>query len=243
MDFNQAVLRSILTGADYSLLHLRPNDIFKISKSKSPKLIRITIATEQIDKFVPRKLTKSPIISSSRIQQYNLVCVLLNSINNSDNKQAYSLTPNQEHKLQSLSYSDLIDFVNTSDSNIITTTVNQHLLEMAVFSCKQQNKKNKTIEQLIKAGATKKLMYDEYGLSPKRYKFLRNAFQLDKAFGRPRHLSEQESLKVYEVWLENKSKSLGDVYLIIHEQLKEVFKKDINIRNIATAIDEIAKTA
>ena len=110
---------------------------------------------------------------------------------------------------------------------------------MAVMSCVKQNKLNCIIENLIKAGATKKFMFDEYAVTPHKYQFYRKAFNLDKAYGRPRMLTEEESYKVYEIWEQTKHMKTGERYLQIHRTINAETKKTINIRNIATAVIEI----
>jgi len=237
------VLSSLLTGAPYSHLDLRPDQVLVISKVTNNKIIEITINGSHIDHYAPTNTQPTPVLKSNKKEQYELICLLASSLGEAKQKaednEIDSLSAAQKHKLKSLSYSQLINLVNTATNNIVDLYIHTKSLEMAIFVCKQQNKKNQIIEKLIRAGATKKFMYMEYAVTPQKYKFLRSAFNLDKAFGRPRILSEQECHKVYDIWQKNKGYKIGEIYLKIHEEINKGLNKSINIRNIATAIDQI----
>lgn len=243
MNFKQKVLSHLLTTAQYSHLNLRPDQVLVISRVKNNKIINITINAKSIDYYRVKNFKKTPVLKSNKIEQYQLVCLLAGSLENPNQKthdeDINLLTIKQKHKLKSLSYAQLIHLVNTTAVNIIELNVHTRALKLALYISNRQNEKDKKIEKLINAGATKRFMNQEYGVTPQQYKFLRTAFSLDKAFGRPRILSELESHKVYNIWQKNRHEKIGEIYLIIHEEMNEGLQKNINIRNIATAIDQI----
>lgn len=233
----------MLTEPQYSHLNLRPDQVLVISRVNNNRIINITINAELIDYYQVRKFKKTPVLKANKIEQYRHICILASSLEDPDQKTQDEhinlLTIKQKHKLKSLSYVQLIHLVNSATKNIIELKVQATELEFALYISDRQNLTNQKIEKLIKAGATKRFMNIEYGVTPQKYKYLRSAFNLEKAFGRPRILSELETHEVYDIWQKNRHEKIGEIYLIIHEEMNEGLRKNINIRNIATAIDQI----
>jgi len=245
MQFHQKLLSKLITC--HNILPdtpLRPDEIQRISKSSIPNLITVSLDKKQLQKYQLPKTNKNiSALRQERKKQYDLVCILIENISEETKVQKtialQGLEPSLLYKLKSLSYSQIIEMINSTDEDFILVKVDQKLLEMAVMSCVKQNKLKSIIESLIKAGATKKFMFDEYAVTPNKYRFYRKAFDLDEAYGRPRMLTEEESYKVYDIWKQNQHMRTGERYLQIHRKINAGSKKTINIRNIATAIVEI----
>ncbi|MBL4636200.1 MAG: DUF2857 family protein [Kofleriaceae bacterium] len=238
MDLKQQVIRQILNSQQQ--VDLRPNEIVTISKLKLD-LINIEFNEKPIDQFISDQSVVEPILLESTREQYRLICFLVDELeHHKDSQSKKHLSDTNIHKLLTLSCRQLTDLVNNAPEDIVTIKINHQNFKIAKLLMQKKRSHKETIDSLIKAGATKRFMYDEYGLSPKKYKFLRNAFQLDNAFGRPRVLTITESHWVYQIWQNNLNLSIGERYLLIFNELNKNASKKIFIRNIATAVDEIS---
>ena len=238
MDLKQQVIRQILNAQHQT--DLRPSEILTISKLKLD-LISIHLNEKPITEYVINENITDPVLNTSKQEQYKLICFLINELENNKESQFNSLlNPTNIHKILTLSCRQLTHLVNNASEDIIHIKINHQNFQIAkILMVKKRNLKF-LIDALIKAGATKKFMNQEYGLSPKRYKFLRSAFQLDNAFGRPRVLTIQESHLVYQIWQNHLDISIGERYLKVFNEINQGAHKKIYIRNIATAVDEIS---
>jgi len=249
MNFRQHILSCLLKSGRYlAQENLRPDEIQYISKCSFSGLIQVTCDYSSLESYDQSISKSKPILQQEKKEQYNLICTLLSHLNHDDYlkdaPELEGLTPSHIHKLKNLSYAQIIDMANNSDSDIVNFNLDKRILDTALFLCQKQNKRTETIEALIKAGATKNFMNAEYNVPPQKYCFLRSAFKLKKAFGRPRVLTAAEARKVYSIWRQNQHLKVGEAYLVIHKEMNETSVKEINIRNIVTAVQEIkSKTA
>jgi hypothetical protein len=237
MEFEQKVIHFLLAEGEYRDSRLRPDDIKKISALRACKLINVEINSQPINAFQPHKNDAQSLLPE-RKAQYAFICFL----SELDDEKALELTlsPKEIIKLRSLSYIDIVHLTNTLGNNIVKVSVNTRMLEMAIHQRQKSHKRQTLIEELVKAGASKLYMKEVYLLPPKKYKFLRNAYQLEKAFGRPRLLSDEEALAVYNLWLKHSPLPEGEAYLEIYKEINSISEKQINIRNIVKAVQEFS---
>lgn len=235
MEFEQKILYFLLAEGKYRDSRLRPDDIKKISTIRSCNLIEFEINSSPIGAFQADKCA-SQALMAERKEQYAFICLL--SELDDEKALGFALSPKEIVKLRSLSYNDIVQLTNSLDENVVSVNVNVKRLDMAIHQRLKRNKRQALIEELVKAGATKLFMSEKYMLHPKKYTFLRNAYQLVNAVGRPRILTEQESHAVYELWLIHSSLPVGEAYLKIFKEINKGAAKQINIRNIALAVRE-----
>ena len=237
MDFKQHVLQHFLTDKFSEKYKLRPTEIQKISRNSILDIITVEVGTEVIDAYEPETKEAYEPLRSNKKEQYSLIVILTKCL--AENIENIDLSPKHIHKLLDLSYRQLIQLSNQSESDLIKVSIDEFRLSHVIEFRRKADLKTKEIEKLVRYGASKRFMAEEYNLSPKQFMFLKNAFEIDKVFGRPKNLTEQQSHAVYEIWKKNQHMKIGQAYICIYEELERFYKKPINVRNIATAIEEL----
>lgn len=237
MDFEKKLLSYLLTEGKYKNCDLRPRDIQLITSPTTYPALTVSINAAAIDVFEAPIQSEKTLIELKK-EQYHFLC-LLSEI--TDQKATtLGVTPAQITKLRALSYKDIAMLCNGLKEDIVKINIDQVILDIVIYKSTHLNIEQEIIENLVKAGATKRFMYDHFQVKPKKYKFLREAFKITGT-GRPRLLTEKESKEIYYLWQKRKIKPMGETYLDIYIQVNKSTNKQINIRSIASVVEEIVE--